>query len=111
MVVALSTGTLASTVEAGTVGFVNEETGQTQVGPITRALNMVLLPLFRGLLEVFKLVQAFSPVDALSTGRSIAWGTVGLAFVQIVLLLGGIVSLFGMFVFSRRELAAAHGQS
>ena len=111
MVVALSTGTLASTVESGTVGFVNEETGQTQAGSVTRVLNFVLLPLFRGLLEVFKLVQAFSPVDSLSTGRSVAWGTVGLAFVQIVLLLGGLVSLFGMFVFSRRELAAAHGQS
>jgi len=111
MVVALSTGTLASTVESGTVGVVNEETGETRLGPVTRALNFVLLPLFRALVEVFKLVQAFSPVDALSTGRSVAWGTVGLAFLQIVVLLGGFVALFGMFVFSRRELAAAHGPS
>jgi hypothetical protein len=34
----------------------------------------------------------------------------GLAFVQIVLLLGGIFAAFGIFVFSRRELATAQSQ-
>ncbi len=111
MIVSLSTGTLASTVEAGTVGGVNEETGETQTSQLTRVLNFVLLPFFRGLLEIFKLVQGFSPVDALSTGRSVGWATVGLAFVQIVLLLGGVVALSGIFIFSRRELAAGNTQT
>jgi hypothetical protein len=33
----------------------------------------------------------------------------GLAFAQIVLLLSGLLCLFGIFVFSRRELATAQG--
>jgi hypothetical protein len=60
---------------------------------------------------VFKLVEGFSPIDALSTGRSVSWEMVGLAFAQIVLLLGGIVALFGIVLFTRRELAAANTQS
>jgi hypothetical protein len=48
-------------------------------------------------------------VDALSTGRSITWSELGKAFAQIVLLLGGGMSLLGIFLFSRRELATAQG--
>lgn len=107
MMVALSSGTLASVVESGTIMGTNEETGVAGQS----MLDIVLVPLFKGLLEIFKLVQGFSPVDALSTGRSVGWATVGLAFVQIVLLLGGIVALFGMAVFTRRELAAGNTHS
>ncbi len=67
------------------------------------------MPTFRGLLEVIQLVQQFSPIDALSTGRMITWGQFSLAIGQIVLLLGGAIGVFGIFVFSRRELATAQG--
>jgi len=107
MIVAFSSGTLASTVESGTITGTNEETGESGKS----VLDYVIIPLFKGLLAVFKLVQGFSPVDALSTGRSIPWGTIGLAFAQIVLLMGGVVATFGMLAFSRRELAAANNQS
>jgi hypothetical protein len=43
----------------------------------------------------------------LSGGRSISWGQLGLAFAQIVLLLGGIIGLIGIAIFNRRELATA----
>jgi len=107
MVVGLSTGTLANAVESGTVGGVNEETGE--VG--RSFLDYVLIPAFKGLLKVFSLVQSFSPVDALSTGRSIPWSEVALAFAQIVLLLGGAIAIFGMAVFTRRELARSHSNA
>jgi len=58
---------------------------------------------------VVSLVKNFSPIDALSSGRSITWEEFGLAFAQIVLLLGGIFALIGIFLFSRRELATAQG--
>lgn len=106
MMVALSSGTLASVVESGTIMGVNEETGQAG----RSVLDVVLVPLFKGLLQIFKLVEGFSPIDALSTGRSVAWSTVGLAFVQIVLLLGGVMALFGILTFTRRELAAGSTQ-
>ena len=107
MLVALSSGTLASAVRDGTVMGVNEESGEAGKS----FLDYILIPMFKGMLEVFKLVQGFSPVDALSTGRSIEWATVGLAFAQIVLLMGGLVALLGIAMFSRRELAATSAHS
>jgi hypothetical protein len=107
MLVALSSGTLASVVESGTIMGVNEETGE--VGRSVIDTPVVLL--FKGLLSIFKMVEGYSPVDALSSGRSIEWVTVAAAFGQIVLVLGGVVALFGIAMFSRRELAAAHTQS
>jgi len=107
MLVALSSGTLASAVEAGTIMGVNEESGEAGKS----VLDYVLIPMFKGMLKVFQLVQGFSPIDALSTGRSIEWTTIGVAFAQIVLLLGGLVALFGIVMFTRRELAAASTQA
>jgi ABC-type transport system involved in multi-copper enzyme maturation permease subunit len=103
LVLALSTGTLSTVVSEGTVMGVNHETGaRTMVW-----IDMVLLPVFRGMLDLINLVQSFSPIDALSTGRSISWEELGRAFAQIVLALGGLVGLSGVFIFTRRELATA----
>jgi len=107
LMVGFSTGTLASAVEAGSVGGVNEETGEVHHS----TLDWLLIPVFKGLLGIFKMVQQFSPVDALSTGRSIPWIDVLAAFGEIVLLLGGMIALFGMFVFTRRELARSHSNA
>lgn len=101
LVVGFSTGTLAGAVEAGTIGGVNEESGE--VG--SSALDLVLIPAFKGLLTVFEMVQKHSPVDSLSTGRSIPWTDVIVAFSQVVVLLGGLVALVGIGAFTRRELA------
>jgi hypothetical protein len=70
---------------------------------------VVLIPMFKGILTVIKLVENFSPVDALSSGRAITWGELGLAFGQIVLLLGGFFAVAGIIFFNRRELATAQG--
>jgi hypothetical protein len=101
LIVGFSTGTLASAVETGSVGGMNEETGEVHQS----VLDWLLIPAFKGLLGIFEMIQQFSPVDALSTGRSIPWSDVLKAFGEIVLLLGGMIALFGMFVFTRRELA------
>ena len=55
------------------------------------------------------MVKAHSPVDALSTGRSITWSQLGLAFGQIVVLLAGCFSMAGIVILNRRELATAQG--
>ncbi|HTX21055.1 MAG TPA: ABC transporter permease [Candidatus Aquilonibacter sp.] len=104
MVVVLSSGTLAEAVANGTVGVGNEEStvGHTPV-------DVVLIPLFKGILVVVNLAQNFSPIDSLSAGRAILWGDLGAAFGQIVLLLGGIVAIIGIILFNRRELATAQG--
>jgi len=105
LLVVFSSGTLATVVEQGTVMGADEETGV--VG--SSVVDFVAVPLFRAILNIVKLAQDFSPVDSLSTGRVIAWATVGQAFAQIVLVLGGVFGVFGIWVFSRRELATAQG--
>ncbi len=72
-------------------------------------IDSVAVPLFGGMLKLINLAKDFSPVDALSTGRSIPWAMLAQAFTQIVLVLGGGLAVFGIWVFSRRELATAQG--
>jgi hypothetical protein len=105
LVVALSSGTLSTVVEEGTIMGVNHETGAGRGGVI----DAVLVVVFKGILWTVSLVQDFSPVDSLSTGRSITWGQLGQAFGQIVLLMGGLIGVTGIALFTRRELATAQG--
>ena len=105
LLVGLSSGTLAEAVGSGSVAAGNEETGAAGHS----GADVILIPAFEGALAVINLAGDFSPIDALSTGRSIPWGELGAAFAQIVLLLGGAIGLTGMFLFNRRELATAQG--
>ncbi len=105
MLVVFCSGTLEESVDAGSVVAGNEESGQAGHS----MADGLLIPAFRGALAVINLAKSFSPIDALSTGRSITWGELGLAFTQIVLLLGGTFAAIGVALFSRRELAAAQG--
>lgn len=106
LVVGLSSGTLSSVVEEGTVMGIDHE-----AGPSGSWIDAVLLPVFKAILHIVRLVRQFSPIDALSNGRSITWDQLGLAFGQIVLLLGGILAVIGIVCLSRRELATAQGPS
>lgn len=101
----LSSGTLSEAVESGTVAGGNTETGVMGHS----ALDTVLIPLFKGLLTAINLVKNFSPIDLLSSGRSITWTVLATAFGQIVLLLGGSIGVIGVILFNRRELATAQG--
>ena len=92
-------------MQEGSVSGANHETGQVSGS----WLDVVALPLFRDILGVVNLVEHHSPVESLSTGRSITWTQLGAAFAQTILLLGGALGLTGMVILSRRELAAATG--
>jgi len=105
LMVALSSGMLAESVESGSVAAGNEETGQAGHS----VADVVLIPAFKGVLAVISLVKSYSPIEALSSGRSITWGELGLAFAQVVLLVGGVFAVMGIVFFNRRELAT--GQS
>jgi hypothetical protein len=105
LTLALSSGTLANAVSEGTLMGYNAETNQAGHS----VLDIAAIPVFRYALKVINLAKDFSPIDSLSTGRSITWAQLGLAFGQIVMLLGGILGLFGIVVFTRRELATAQG--
>jgi hypothetical protein len=103
LVVGLSSSTLSNVVSEGTALGVNHETGSASASWVDSAIVQV----FSAMLNVVKLVEDFSPVDSLSTGRSISWGTLAFAFLRIVVLFGGIFAAIGIAAFTRRELATA----
>ena len=106
LLVSFSSGTLKTVVTEGTIMTYNQETG-TRGSP----LDIVAIPLFKGVLGVINLAKDFSPIDQLSAGRSITWAELARAVVQIILVLGGILAAFGIWAFTRRELATAQSQS
>jgi hypothetical protein len=105
LAMSFASGTLSSAVSEGTIGGYNAEKGIHGNTPV----DFVVIPVFRAVLGVINLAKQFSPVDSLSTGRSISWSQLGLAFAQIILLLGGIIAVSGMAILTRRELATAQG--
>jgi hypothetical protein len=105
LVMALSSGTLANAVSEGTLLGYDNESGRYAHSII----DSIGIPIFRAALALINLVRDFSPIDSLSTGRSITWGQLGMAVGQIILLLSGIISATGMIIFTRRELATAQG--
>lgn len=107
LMVVFSAGTLATAVTDGTVMGVNSESGVRG----SSVIDALVIPVFKGILVVINMAKDFSPVEALSAGRSITWLELARAFVQIVLVLGGILALFGIWAFSRRELATAQHQA
>src|ERR1051326_1071092 len=105
LAVAFSTGTLASALEQGTLGGFDSEKGKS--GHLF--FDKPALWVFAQVLRVVRLAKDFSPIDSLSTGRSVTWGQLGLAVGQVVFLLGGVIALGGIALFTRRELATAQG--
>ncbi|HOB32663.1 MAG TPA: ABC transporter permease [Verrucomicrobiota bacterium] len=105
LTVAFSSGTMTTAIEEGTIMGSDSETGE--VG--SSIVDSVAIPVFRGILAVVNLARQFSPIDALSAGRSIGWGQLAVAFGQIVVVLGGFFALGGIAIFQRRELATAQG--
>lgn len=105
LAVAFSSGTLAETVDLGTV-----TSGSTPNAATRSITDTVFIPIFKGMLDVLNLVEKFSPIDALSSGRSVPVSELVAAIGQIVVLFGGFFAIIGMILFSRRELAAAQNQ-
>ena len=99
----LSSGSLANVVSEGTIWSGGGESG----APGGTPADIVAVPIFRAVLWVINIAKACSPIDALSTGRSIPWAQLAAAFGKIVLLLGGLIGLAGIGIFNRRELATA----
>jgi hypothetical protein len=106
LIVAFSTGTMNQVIEQGTIRQVNQNTGQ-----VDEAIwfDYATVAVFKGVLFAVNLVRDFSPIDLLSTGRTITWGQLARAVAQIIGLAGGLFALIGITAFTRRELATAQG--
>ena len=106
LVVGLSGGTVKQVVEEGGIAAINHETGRVDNPTL---VDLIALPVFKALLRIINLVHGFSPIDSLSTGRSVSWEELARAVAQIVLLMGGVFAAIGIASFTRRELATAQG--
>lgn len=102
--IAFSTGTINYIIETGSIIGINPNTGRVDNPTF---FDHAIVSFFKGLLFLINLVRGFSPIDYLSTGRSIGWGLMLQAFIQIVMVVGGIFAIIGICSFQRRELATA----
>jgi hypothetical protein len=107
LLVGLSGSTLQTVVTDGTVLGADHDTGK----PINKTIDAVMVPLFHVLLYVVNVAENFSPVDSLSTGRSVSWLSTLTAVLQIIGLAGGVFAAVGIYAFNRRELARTQAAS
>ncbi|MCW5559095.1 MAG: hypothetical protein KIT22_14860 [Verrucomicrobiae bacterium] len=98
---ALSGNTFGGVLEDGTLLGVDHEAGVAH----SRALDRVALPVYRLLHGFTQMLQAVSPIERLSEGRTITWAQLADAVARIVLMAGGLTAATGIFIFNRRELA------
>jgi hypothetical protein len=105
LIIAFSTGTMNQIIEEGTIRAVDPNTGRVAEA---NWFDHGTVAFFRCALWTVELVRSFSPIDSLSTGRSIGWDQLARAVGQVIFLAGGLFALIGIAAFSRRELATAH---
>ena len=103
LLLGLSSGTLKQVVEQRGIVGIDSETGQVVA---ETAVNRAAVAVYGTARNVIELVTGYNPVDALSTGRSISWGRLGQAAVLVVGVAGGLFAAAGIWIFTRRELAA-----
>lgn len=106
LLVSSSTGTLNQIIYERGITGADPNTGRVEEPTL---LDEASAGLARGLLWTINLVRDFSPIDSLSTGRSVTWGQLTRAVAQIVVLMGGLFAVIGITLFNRRELAIAQG--
>lgn len=104
LIIGFSGGTLSQVIEQGGISGVNHETGMKDQ---SSSLDQVAITASKAFLSVINLVKDFSPISFLSTGRSVTPGMVAQAFVQIVMVMGGLFAALGIWAFYKVELAAA----
>jgi hypothetical protein len=106
LIVAFSSGTMSQIIAERGISGVNPNSGTIERPAL---IDQVAVVVFSGLLKVVNLVREFSPIDSLSTGRSITWFVLARAVGQIILLMGGLVAGLGISLFYQRELATTQG--
>ena len=103
LLVGLSGGTIKQVIDQGGVIGVSSETG-TVTQPTL--LNQASVQVYGAIKWCLDRITGSDPIDALSTGRNLSWARVSLAALEIVGVGGGVFAALGIWVFTRRELAA-----
>jgi ABC-2 family transporter protein len=103
LIVGLSGGTLKQVIDQGGVVGVSSESG-TVTEPTL--LNQASVKVYGAIKWCLDRITGANPIDALSTGRNLSWTRVCLSALEIVGVGGGFFAALGIWVFTRRELAA-----
>ncbi|MFM7556837.1 MAG: hypothetical protein ACKPAH_16260 [Verrucomicrobiota bacterium] len=103
LVLGLSGNTLKQVVDQGGIVGVSNESGTVTESTL---VNQVSVAIYGSAKRLIDQVSGYSPISNLSTGRSITWLELLRAFVVINGVVGGVVSVVGIVVLTRRELAA-----
>lgn len=103
LLVGLSGGTLKQVVEQGGVVGVSSETG-TVTEPTF--FNQVSVKVYGTIKWTLDQITGADPIDALSTGRNLTWTRIAVAVFETVGIGAGFFAAVGIWVFTRRELAA-----
>ncbi|MCW5558443.1 MAG: hypothetical protein KIT22_11515, partial [Verrucomicrobiae bacterium] len=103
LLLGLSSGTLKQVVEQRGIMGIDHDTGMVSQ---ESAINRVAVAVYGTARNVIERVTGYNPVDSLSTGRSITWGRLGQAAFFVVGVAGGVFAGLGIWIFTRRELAA-----
>jgi ABC-type transport system involved in multi-copper enzyme maturation permease subunit len=103
LILGMSGGTLKQVVEQGGIVDIDHDTGA-----VTEAtfINRLSVAVYGNAKKMLDQVSGYSPISNLSTGRSITWLELAKAFFVINILVGGLISLVGIAILTRRELAA-----
>lgn len=107
LAVTLSSDTYSEVIRDGTVSGVDHETGKSN----RDLLDWILVPLSRVLVHLAEPVSRFSPIDPISSGRSIPWASVGSAFLRLDLISGLLIAGIGCLALHRRDLSKTGGMS
>jgi len=102
LLISASTGTLEQIIEEEGISGINHETGRKDQ---STAVDKLAINMSKAILWLTDLVWGYSPVDNLSSGKTITWNSLLIAFVGIILIMAGLVSALGAFMFQRKELA------
>ena len=102
LLISASTGTMEQIIEEEGLSGVNHETGRKDY---STAVDDIAINMSKAALWVTDLIWGYSPVDNLSSGKTITWKSLIFAFTGIILIMAGLVSAFGAFMFQRKELA------
>ena len=90
-------------VDQGGIMGINSESGTVTESTLVNQLSVAIYGSAKQLIDQ---VSGYSPISNLSTGRSITWLELLRAFAVINVLVGGGISVVGIVVLTRRELAA-----
>jgi hypothetical protein len=94
-------GTIQNVVEQGSVWSYYEG----ELNLLQKIVGMFMYVLIRLLHLFMGVVRDYSPIEALGTGRTIAWAQLATAFAHCWLLFGSLLGALGIYAFTRRELA------